>query len=302
METRKLQKTGNNTLIVSLPRWWIAKNKLKKGDEVIIKNFENGLLISKKEEKRKKVCELIYSSDINLMIREIIAKYVQGFDLIIINKVPKIEKSIILEDKIKKILTGVEFSRDLEKKKIIISIIVDESKIMLTELLKKSVLDVKAMLTLFPKKDQIEILENEIDRITILASRMINRISSGLLEKSGYFNLPVLKSVFDKLESCADSIERIGKCKYSPKEMEIIFEIMERLKMIMDLIPAALIERDKEAAHQIIISITEDLEKKILSVRRSEKKDEKITLFLEHISRVKAEIKDIGELAIDMVL
>ena len=34
MESRKLQKTGGSTLIVSLPKKWIKKNSLKTGSEV----------------------------------------------------------------------------------------------------------------------------------------------------------------------------------------------------------------------------------------------------------------------------
>ena len=34
MESRKLQKTGGSTLIVSLPKKWIKKNNLKTGSEV----------------------------------------------------------------------------------------------------------------------------------------------------------------------------------------------------------------------------------------------------------------------------
>ncbi len=301
MELRKLQKTGNNTLIISLPKWWIKKNNLKKGDEVLIKSFEKALLISKKEERTQRICELNHFKDMELMIREIIAKYVQGYDQIIIKNVSNIEKNIILEEKIKKILTGIEFSRDLEKKKIIISIIIDERKIMLIDLLKKAVFNIKAMLSLFQNKQQVDILENEIDRITILASRIINRIFLGMIEKSGSFNLPILKSVFDKLESCADSIERIGKYGYEPKQIEIISEIIDRIKMIVDLVPVAIIENNKEAAHQIVISTTEDLEKKLFSIRKRQKESNNLAIFLEHISRVRAEIKDIGELAIDMI-
>ena len=34
MESRKLQKTGGSTLIVSLPKKWIKKNNLKQVQEV----------------------------------------------------------------------------------------------------------------------------------------------------------------------------------------------------------------------------------------------------------------------------
>ena len=42
MESRKLQKTGGSTLIVSLPKKWTKKNKLDSGSEVRIIQQPNG--------------------------------------------------------------------------------------------------------------------------------------------------------------------------------------------------------------------------------------------------------------------
>tara|TARA_B110000438_G_scaffold38347_1_gene38109 strand:+ start:1230 stop:2216 length:987 start_codon:yes stop_codon:yes gene_type:complete len=44
MESRKLQKTGGSTLIVSLPKKWVKKNKLDAGSEVRLTNQPDGTI------------------------------------------------------------------------------------------------------------------------------------------------------------------------------------------------------------------------------------------------------------------
>jgi len=44
MESRKLQKTGGSTLIVSLPKKWAKKNKLSSGSEVKLQQQPNGTM------------------------------------------------------------------------------------------------------------------------------------------------------------------------------------------------------------------------------------------------------------------
>ena len=43
-ESRKLQQTGGSTLIVSLPKKWINKNKLKAGSEVRLRKQSDGTM------------------------------------------------------------------------------------------------------------------------------------------------------------------------------------------------------------------------------------------------------------------
>ena len=44
MESRKLQKTGGSTIIVSLPKKWIKKNRLDAGSEVRLTKQPDGTL------------------------------------------------------------------------------------------------------------------------------------------------------------------------------------------------------------------------------------------------------------------
>lgn len=43
-ENRKIQVTGGSTFILSLPKKWVQKNQIKKGDSVFVREEENGSL------------------------------------------------------------------------------------------------------------------------------------------------------------------------------------------------------------------------------------------------------------------
>jgi SpoVT / AbrB like domain. len=45
METRKIQKTGGSTYIISLPKQWMVENNLKNGNVVAMEVDENSLRI-----------------------------------------------------------------------------------------------------------------------------------------------------------------------------------------------------------------------------------------------------------------
>lgn len=46
MEIRKLIKSGQSSMVISLPQAWISRNKLKKGDNVCMDFIENNVIIS----------------------------------------------------------------------------------------------------------------------------------------------------------------------------------------------------------------------------------------------------------------
>jgi phosphate uptake regulator len=85
---RKLVKQGPQSLVVSLPAYWLKKNHLKKGNEVEIDEISNNLVISGKEVIEKKIKEdyilNIEEMDDYLIKRYLTTLYVQGYEEIII--------------------------------------------------------------------------------------------------------------------------------------------------------------------------------------------------------------------------
>lgn len=89
---RKLQKTGGSTYLVSLPKEWIIKNKLNKGDPVAIFETNQGSLIidpkyTERDELKNVIIEIPKIKTTKLgfdLAREITAAYLFGYDTITI--------------------------------------------------------------------------------------------------------------------------------------------------------------------------------------------------------------------------
>jgi len=89
METRKLQKTGGSTYIVSLPKHWVIASKLKEGDPVSMTIDNNGLLVldptlgSRKSISKVEITVDDHENRIHFL-RRLIGLYVSGNDEIVI--------------------------------------------------------------------------------------------------------------------------------------------------------------------------------------------------------------------------
>jgi len=122
-ENRKIQVTGGSTFILSLPKKWIQKNQIKKGDSVFVREEENGSLlidtlgdgkfIDKKEETLIRIHPKDTSSSI---LRKIVSTYLIGYTKIrIITNLPyelspKLRND--LKSFVRKFLVGTEILID----------------------------------------------------------------------------------------------------------------------------------------------------------------------------------------------
>jgi phosphate uptake regulator len=81
MELRKIQKTGG-TFFVSLPHDWAQKNGVDKGSLVSVIEAENGRLLIDPKYELKKNIEVAEVAPSSYLKREIVEKYLLGFDII----------------------------------------------------------------------------------------------------------------------------------------------------------------------------------------------------------------------------
>ena len=109
MEYRKIQLTGDSTYIVSLPKDWVRKNNLGKGDLLTIVEKGNELQLKLKEKKEKDIDIKIKTRDAEFLARLLITKYIQGYDTIVFSSKehvdPKIREHLI---KVSTYLIGLE--------------------------------------------------------------------------------------------------------------------------------------------------------------------------------------------------
>lgn len=106
---RKIQLTGRNTYIVSLPREWVSKMGISKSDAVYINEMGDGTLtVSLKETRRElKSCSIDVSMDTHdVSMRNIVSAYVGGAGTIILRGK---DMSTIAEEA-RRVLSGVEIT------------------------------------------------------------------------------------------------------------------------------------------------------------------------------------------------
>lgn len=111
MEQRRLIQFGNSSCVVSLPKYWLDKYKLKKGDRIFIEEEPGSIRVYPKiEEEKKEENKIVIGTNdkkLSLLSTEIVSAYLTNHDIIEIKgnllktKAPEI-RSIIRD------LTGME--------------------------------------------------------------------------------------------------------------------------------------------------------------------------------------------------
>ncbi len=85
MDYRKIIKFGNSSHILSLPKDWLRKNKLKKGDLVYIsENGNDELVLSPqlKDENQESEITITENSSIDELHRKLVSSYIAGYNII----------------------------------------------------------------------------------------------------------------------------------------------------------------------------------------------------------------------------
>ena len=81
MEYRKLISFGKSSFVISLPKAWINKHKLSKGNLLYLQESETDLIISPKEHEEVEEREItinVDGKDIFFITREINAAYIEN--------------------------------------------------------------------------------------------------------------------------------------------------------------------------------------------------------------------------------
>lgn len=99
METRKIQKTGGSTYIVSLPKFWVTGAKLKEGDSVSMSVDGNGLLVVDPVlggTRPMTRIEVYVDDERNALhfLRHLIGLYITGYDEIVVRSKGRISPEI----------------------------------------------------------------------------------------------------------------------------------------------------------------------------------------------------------------
>ena len=142
MEQRKIQITGGNSYIVSLPRNWIKATALTKGDYLGVDTNEDGTLtiFPKTKERKKRTFTINLTASDTLNKRLLISKYLEGFDMIELvskDRIPKDTRKNMM--KTVQNLIGIEIFEETSNK-FVLSSLIDFGSIRIDKILKRLII------------------------------------------------------------------------------------------------------------------------------------------------------------------
>lgn len=295
-ELRKIQKTGRNTFIVSLPYEWVAKKGLSKGAAVYLsENNDTTLTLSlKKGERLPKACSIqTGNASFDSSMRNLVSAYVGGADRIILRG----EGTSIVAEEARRILSGVEIA-DETGDEITLQILTFDN-LSIDSIIKRIFNVTQSMFGLVisalesGKNNQAEISrkEDDVDRLYLLLLR--NLCLSNRPSNETVFQAIVAKS----MEKISDHLTDLSSTEKQTGSDESIAELLEKAFNLYLLAFEAFLKGDIESKKfaDLKKSFMADLERiddalrkekmpsRIIATKSQEEKCHKIVRYCEDI-------------------
>jgi len=307
MDYRKIIGFGKSSFVISLPKDWISKNKLKKGDVLNVEETPTTLTVSSRNEKGKKEARikviLTDNRSIDILKTEIIASYLNGYEIIEIKgdlteKAPKI-KPILQE------LSGMEILEQTGNK-MVAHFLINMQEVSVESLIRRMDVIVKGMIEDCIKcihedcADSIYHRDYDINRLAFLAYRVIkSAIEDPTLAR--YFKLNtwdfyVRRTIIGRIEALGDHTKRIARelkasklNKAGKKDLEELFVHLQ--KTYIDVIKA-FYTKNKEVALKIETTSKERINH--FNVFLKKHHDETTAIIVEHLKTISSMIRNIA--------
>ncbi len=262
IETRKVQKTGGSTYIISLPREWIGKHGIQVKDTIGILSQPDGNLlitpyISSEKLIREKKIDVDDIKDSDFLFRLLVGAYIMGYNIIEVKSSKKIESQI--RDTVRnfrKITIGTEIIEETDNS-IIIKDLLDPKEMPFEKTIRRMYIlangmheDALKSLETGDKRLAEKVIESddEIDRLNWLVERqahivlrdiiLCQKLSITLEDASNY------KFISRFLERIADHAVKIARnvllIDYHKIDKELFKNIMNASKISLDLLNMSL--------------------------------------------------------------
>ncbi|OPY51252.1 MAG: PhoU domain protein [Methanosaeta sp. PtaU1.Bin060] len=323
MDTRKVQRTGKSTFIVSLPKNWATKNGIQAGSIVYITQSENGALtLSADRSERDLRARLdIGETSGEHLVRQIIGCYVEGYRTIevtsghmssaqkkdlhqIVNKLigPEILEETINKVVIQDLLSSEELQaeRALRRIKTVVKSMIQDSLAALLKGNKELAMDVIQR-------------DNDVDRLNLLISRQFTEIlRSGSVKQETLNSITAFNymQAASNLERIADHAHRIaeiisqGDCPLPDGLKEEISRMETVLGVLIDDSISHLLQTNSDKANELI-DTTREIQRQALGIANSSGIKDRSELLVRlvlsgSLERMLDYIMNIGELTINL--
>ncbi len=307
MDTRKLIQFGKNSFVVSVPKDWVRKNKLEKGDGLIIQESNNKIeLLATIDEKKKETRKITISADnkdLELVRIEIVSAYLTNYDIIEI-----VGKRLQDSEKIKSIfrnLAGLEII-DETSTKITAKDLLNMEEISIDSMIRRMDIIIRSMIDdaiLCTEEDVSKSVferDREVNRVSFLAHRvlrsvLINPEAARKLDTNPLETL-IHWNIFRLLESIGDKVKRIAlyntKLKMSKIRKRELQKITDTIKKSFLDVMKAYYSSNRELAYAVEI----ENDQRMAMCNDFLKKETDINTFevLEHLKGMSSSIKHIA--------
>lgn len=323
METRKVQKTGKSTLIVSLPKKWANENAIINGSLLFIsQNHKGDLLLSSGKSEPDQIVKLDIGSKCGApLIRDVIACYLAGYKTVeisshqltaiqkrdlhtIVNKLigPEILEEIINKVAIHNLLSEEELPADRALKR-------------MKNITRSMIQDALSSLIKGDKELAIDVIQrdNDVDRLNLLIARQFNDILRSVSIKQetqspiSSFNYMQAATNLERMADHASKIAEISTQNDNEHPREMTDEIYRLNSIITTLIDdsiSVLLKPDNHKANHLIDK-TKEMKKQsiIMTSLLWEKGDDEMPIRLvvaDSMERMLDLIINIAELSINL--
>lgn len=241
MDQRKLIRLGNSSFAIALPKGWVNKAGLKKGDDVFIVPNSNGELIVqptlKKESNDAQSVILLEKKDDEEIARDIIAAYISGCKLIEVKG--EKDRLKIAKGKAKKFLNLEPIEETSEK--IIFKDLLDIEDISVEKFLRRMDNNLKEMFSgllnmvndgkkFNQAAGEIEEIDEDVTKFYFLVWRIVNL---GINNPSFQSNLKISPKSFVlyfwlsyNLEQIGDELKRIARKIEAVQDKELLKKVL----------------------------------------------------------------------------
>ncbi|HON35824.1 MAG TPA: PhoU domain-containing protein [Methanothrix sp.] len=277
MDTRKVQRTGKSTFIVSLPKAWATKNGISAGSIVYISQGDNGALTlsTDRSERDLRVRLDVGEKTGDDLIRDIIGCYVGGYRII---EVTSQHMSPAQKKDLHQIVNKLIGPEILEEtiNKVVIHDLLSSEELQSEKALRRIKTVVKSMIhdsfASLMNSDEPELAmdviqrDDDVDRLNLLISRQFTEIlrtgsvKQELQNPIHAFNYMQAASNLERIADHAHRIAQIAReynCTLADDLKEELLAIESQLCSLIDDSLSHLLQTNSDKANEMIDTIRE---------------------------------------------
>ena len=328
-ETRRIQKTGGSTFLVSLPKKWVVDSGLKKGDQVVLTSSGDGSLsigpnVHTESTKLVKRLDVSHDTDPKALLRQLVGTYVTGHDIIEIRSKTRISPEIrqTIQDFARRVI-GPEIIEE-SSSLIVLQDVADHTDLAMRKVVHRMHLMARNMLSDSmeaarnldaERAKEVILRDDEVDRLYWFVEKqhaMIGRnLSFAARMKTTSLESDVMLSAAKSLERIADHATRIahsvgllGKSKIESATVEELERLGAQAISILDGSIDALFKKDPILANKCIERTVDLRDGTNAFLRETMKRRGNVAVGLafaaESIERTGGYSSDIAEIAINL--